>query len=287
LRSEREEDLVKKLVAGAFAGALLLALTLAGAAVARTQAASIQLSAAMVAAQEVPTPTGDVGAARGTFTATVTKSDTGAVVAWEMTFTGLTGPAVAAHIHKAARGVAGGVMVPLCSPCQSPASGEANVDIAGLEALQTGGAYANIHTPTNGAGEIRGQIGVRATVTTTLTSRQEVPKPTGNVRRAKGTFTASVTKTGTTGTLAWRLTFRELSGRALAAHIHIGQRGKAGPVAVTLCGPCRSGVRKSVALSVEVLAALEAGRAYVNVHTPRNQAGEIRGQIRRVPLTIT
>jgi len=35
-----------------------------------------------------------------------------------------------------------------------------------------------------------------------------------------------------------------------------------------------------------VLTALEAGRAYVNVHTAKNPAGEIRGQIRAVPLTI-
>jgi hypothetical protein len=36
-----------------------------------------------------------------------------------------------------------------------------------------------------------------------------------------------------------------------------------------------------------VLAALEAGRAYVNVHTARNPAGEIRGQIGAVPLSIS
>jgi Cu/Zn superoxide dismutase len=278
---------VKKLMTTTFAGALLLALTLAGAAVARTQATTIQLSTAMNSAQEVPAPTGEVSAARGTFTATVTKSGTGAALSWELTFSGLTGPASAAHIHRAPQGQAGGVVVPLCAPCQSPASGEADVDVAVVDALQTGGAYVNVHTPTNGPGEIRGQIGVQASVTTTLSSRQEVPKPTGNVRRATGTFTATVTKSGTTGTLAWRLTFRRLTGRALAAHIHTGRRGRAGPVAVALCGPCRSGVRKTATLSAAVLTALEAGRAYVNVHTARNQAGEIRGQIAAVPLRIT
>jgi hypothetical protein len=30
---------------------------------------------------------------------------------------------------------------------------------------------------------------------------------------------------------------------------------------------------------------LEAGRAYVNVHTKKNAAGEIRGQLAAVPLT--
>jgi hypothetical protein len=35
-----------------------------------------------------------------------------------------------------------------------------------------------------------------------------------------------------------------------------------------------------------VLAALRTGRAYVNVHTPRNAAGEIRGQIPAVSLRL-
>ena len=122
---------------------------------------------------------------------------------------------------------------------------------------------------------------------TSMNAAQEVPKPKGSVRRAKGTFTATVTKSGTTGTIAWRLSFSGLTGRAMSAHIHRGKRGKAGPVVVALCGPCRSGMRRSAALTPAVLTALEAGRAYVNIHTTRNPGGEIRGQIAAVPLRIT
>jgi Cu/Zn superoxide dismutase len=278
---------VKKLAASALVAALVLGGTVAGATVTRTQATMIQLSTAMNAAQEVPAPTGDVSGARGTFTATVTRTDTGATLNWQLTFTGLTGPAGAAHIHRAPQGQPGGVVVPLCGPCQSPAGGTANVDASVLDALQTGGAYVNVHTATNGPGEIRGQIGVLANVRTSLSSRQEVPRPKGRVRQAEGTFTATVTNSGTTGTLAWRLRFSDLTGRALAAHIHVGRRGQAGPVGVALCGPCRNGVRRTTPLTPAVLSALEAGRAYVNVHTARNQAGEIRGQIAAVPLRIT
>jgi CHRD domain len=277
---------VKRLAASGAIG-LAFALVVAGAAVGRPQATTIKLGTTLSATQEVPAPTGDVGAARGTFVATVTSTATGASVAWQLTFSGLTGAATAAHVHMGPRGQAGGVVVALCGPCESPTSGTANVDATVLSAIQTGGAYANVHTNTNKAGEIRGQLNVVAAVTTNLTSRQEVPRPKGNVKRARAMFTATVTTSGTTGRMAWRLSFTGLTGRAVAAHIHTGQRGKAGPVAVALCGPCRNGMRRSAALSPAVLAALQAGRTYVNVHTARNPAGEVRGQIAAVALRIT
>ena len=111
-----------------------------------------------------------------------------------------------------------------------------------------------------------------------LSARQEVPKPKGNVKRATGSFTATLAKLGTTGTVAWRLRFSGLTGRAIAAHIHIGRVGRAGPVAVALCGPCRNGQRGTANLTAATLAALQAGRGYVNVHTPKNPGGEIRGR---------
>ena len=277
---------MKRLAASGAVG-LTFALVVGGAAFARPQATTIRLGATLNAAQEVPAPTGDVGAARGTFVATVTSTATGATVAWQLNFSGLTGAGTAAHIHMGPRGQAGGVVVALCGPCESPASGTAAVDATVLSALQTGGAYANVHTNTNKAGEIRGQVNVVAAARTSLTSRQEVPRPKGNVRRARATFTAAVTTSGTTGTMAWRLTFSGLTGRAMAAHIHVGQRGRAGPVAIALCGPCRNGMRRSAPLNAAALAALEAGRAYVNVHTARNPAGEVRGQIAPVALRIT
>jgi hypothetical protein len=253
----------------------------------RPEAMTIQLSTLLNAAQEVPAPTGDLSAARGTFTATVNQSDAGASISWELSFSGLTGNANAAHIHTGATGQAGPVVLALCGPCQSPLNGTGNLTEAALDAIETGTAYVNIHTAANGPGEIRGQLNTTAAVTTNLNSRQERPKPTGNVRRASGTFTATVTKLGTTGTIAWRLRFSGLTGRATAAHIHIAQRGRAGPVAVALCGPCRNGARGTASLPAAALRALEIGRAYVNVHTARNAPGEIRGQIRSVPLTIT
>jgi CHRD domain len=121
------------------------------------------------------------------------------------------------------------------------------------------------------------EVGLKAT----LDARQEVPRPDGAGSNARGSFLGTLVRKGAAGTVAWRLTFRGLSGRATAAHVHLAGRGRPGPVALPLCGPCRSGVRGSAKANAKTVRALLAGGAYVNVHTARNPAGEIRGQIRK------
>ena len=271
------------LLAGA--AALAFALAAVGGAAARSQADTLHIAAAMVAANETPTPKGDVSCAHGAFTATLTKSGTGGELSWRLEFSNLTGNAIAAHIHVGAAGVAGPVRVPLCAPCTSGVTGTATITAEVLDAILNGRAYVNVHTPTNPAGEIRDQVQIAAAVKTTLRAAQERPKPKGKLGKAKGTFSATVTRTGTNGVITWRLTFSKLSGRAIAAHIHSGARGKAGPVIVPLCAPCRSGARGRATVSASVLNALESGASYVNVHTNKNAAGEIRGQLPAVPLT--
>ena len=92
-------------------------------------------------------------------------------------------------------------------------------------------------------------------------------------------------------------------GTSLFAHIHFGQVGVAGGVSAFLCGgstkptPCpnvtgtvegditAADVVGPTAQGIEpgsfgeLLAAMRAGQAYVNIHTTRWPAGEIRGQI--------
>ena len=114
-----------------------------------------------------------------------------------------------------------------------------------------------------------------------LSAGAEVPKPEGAKPNAGGSFSGGLLRKGSGGTLTWRLTFRRLTGRAMAAHVHLGRPGKAGGVAVPLCGPCRSGARGSANVNARTVRALLGGGAYVNVHTARNPAGEIRGQVKK------
>ena len=115
-------------------------------------------------------------------------------------------------------------------------------------------------------------------VSASLNSRQETPRPKRAVTAA-GAFTGTYVENKTGAVLKWKLTFKRLTGSAAAAHIHGGKRGVAGPVLVALCGPCKSGQTGTSKISKSVVDALEHGKAYVNVHTAKNAAGEIRGQV--------
>ncbi|HYT70309.1 MAG TPA: CHRD domain-containing protein [Gemmatimonadales bacterium] len=81
-----------------------------------------------------------------------------------------------AHIHLAAAGSNGGISVWLCDSATNPspdpvtpacalgtsagvlATGTTTAPAAAVSAMRAFGAYANVHTKTNGGGEIRGQI---------------------------------------------------------------------------------------------------------------------------------
>jgi CHRD domain len=119
-----------------------------------------------------------------------------------------------------------------------------------------------------------------------LKARSEVPRPTGVRPGASGLFTGTAVELANDkASLKWRLTFSKLTGRAAAAHIHIGKPGKAGNVLVALCGPCMSGKRGRATITHAQLKTIRAGRAYVNIHTAKNAAGEIRGQLKASETT--
>jgi hypothetical protein len=118
-------------------------------------------------------------------------------------------------------------------------------------------------------------------LTANLKARFEVPRPQGVPVGATGQFTGTaVEQSSDRARVTWRLSFSNLSGRAQAAHIHAGRIGRAGGVMAALCGPCRNGQRGTTMISHAQLRAIRAGRTYVNVHTRRNAAGEIRGQVK-------
>ena len=113
-------------------------------------------TAALSSGQEVPKQVVRDTAAHGLFKGTLS----GTKLTWKLTFAKLTGPATAAHIHMAAKGKAGAVVVPLCPPptCKSGVTGTATITPAVLAAFKKHLLYVNVHTAKNPNGEIRGQL---------------------------------------------------------------------------------------------------------------------------------
>jgi hypothetical protein len=82
-------------------------------------------------------------------------------LSWKGTYSGLSGPATAAHFHgPAPSGKNAGVMVPIFAgpAAKSPFEGSATLNDAQAQALMAGDLYVNVHTEANKAGEIRGQV---------------------------------------------------------------------------------------------------------------------------------
>ena len=136
-----------------FARKILFAAALTAGATGFAQAETVKVKAALNAASEVPANTSPAtGTLDGTF-------DTASnVLKWKTTYSGLSGPASAAHFHgPAAAGQNAGVVVPFKSP-ESGAEGEATLTAAQIADLMAGKWYANVHTAANPGGEIRGQV---------------------------------------------------------------------------------------------------------------------------------
>ncbi len=133
----------------AMAAALLL-LT-AGAA----NAAMFKVTTTLKGADEVPPNT---TAGTGTVSATL---DTGAkTFTYEVTYSGLTGTATAAHFHgPAAPGVNAPPIITMTS-LASPIKGATTLTDAQIADLRAGKWYFNVHTAAHPKGEIRGQLEV-------------------------------------------------------------------------------------------------------------------------------
>ena len=90
--------------------------------------------------------------------ADVTYDDSSKTLTWTITYSGLSGPATAAHFHGPAReGENAGPMITI-SPLASPIKGSAVLTDDQSKALTSGNIYINVHTAKYPNGEIRNQL---------------------------------------------------------------------------------------------------------------------------------
>jgi hypothetical protein len=185
-----------------------------------------------------------------------------------------------------------------------------------IDALMSGGTYINLHTPANPPGEIRGQIEIG--LSADLSSDAEVP-PVGTPTQDTGTALMVVNRDRSEIAYSIGL-LGPFTGDPLQMHIHAGPAGGQGPPVFFLCAtdpstpvPAPAGVQTcppaaggtlngvlteadfvpqapdaAVGTFAQAVSALMEGGTYLNVHTPLNPSGEIRGQLESVqPVLIS
>lgn len=130
-------------------------------------AAPITFGVNLTTALEVPAPVIPPGFSPSG-TATATFDPAAKTIQATLAWSGLTTNTTASHIHNAPPGVAGPVIVPFFV-ASLPPSGSFTTPVINLSDAQVttllnglgaGTLYFNIHTTTNPAGEIRGNVGV-------------------------------------------------------------------------------------------------------------------------------
>ncbi|MDZ7644329.1 MAG: CHRD domain-containing protein [Woeseiaceae bacterium] len=200
---------------------------------------------------------------------------------WRTSNTTGVDDATAAHLHDGYAGTNGPVAIGLTQDAMTVSrwsAVDAPVDAAQIAAIRAGRYYANVHTPANPGGEIRAQVTPPPVevLLTDLSGDQEVPAVAS---AASGIAASTVNRE--TGSLVLHLN-ADGADDASASHIHQGFAGQNGPVLVPLeqdAGDAGHWSATGASLDAAGLDDYLAGRLYVNLHTPANPGGEIRGQI--------
>jgi hypothetical protein len=128
---------------------MLVALALVRPAFAET----LSFAATLAGGNEVPP-----NQSKATGDAAVTFDTDSKLLSWAVNYSGLSGPAIGAHIHGLAEpGSNAGIMIPFTA-LQSPITGSKTLSPLEEEGLTTGRLYVNLHTRLHPGGEIRGQL---------------------------------------------------------------------------------------------------------------------------------
>ncbi|MER9966793.1 CHRD domain-containing protein [Mesorhizobium sp. M0060] len=116
-------------------------------------AETVKMTATLNGAEQNPPVT-----TKGKGTATLRFNTATKKLSWTVRYSGLSGPATAAHIHgPAAKGENADPVVPF-KKLKSPIKGSATLTDKQATDLEAGKYYVNIHTAAHADGENRGQI---------------------------------------------------------------------------------------------------------------------------------
>jgi len=194
---------------------------------------------------------------------------------YDITYTNLSSPAFLAHIHgPASPTTSAGVLVGFPNPSGTSGnlSGSLVLSPQELAFILSGQTYLNIHTTSNGGGEIRGQIWPL--------QFRVVMDGAGEIPAVSTAAIATGLMTVISNRLSYSFTFTNLTSNANNAHIHgPGTPATANaPVLIPFSPPATtSGAFSGTAtLSSLQLFYLINGLTYANIHSVNNPAGEVR-----------
>lgn len=113
-----------------------------------------------------------------------------------------------------------------------------------------------------------------------LSSANSVPIKAGDPAiQSSGSGNVTGTYDKSSMVLTYTVTYKDLSGPAVAGHFHIGAPGTNGPVVITFPS-LTSPITGSVKLSQAQIDALMSGNLYANLHTAKYpDSGEIRAVV--------
>lgn len=197
---------------------------------------------------------------------------------------GLSGSITAAHFHKAAMGMNGGVEANF-TPNISGNTITATVPAATFaNDLIAGNIYLNVHTAANPNGELRAQMvwSDKLNFVSALDGAQEVPATT-----AVGKGVALIRLNAKMDSLWYDILVDSTTGTITGAHLHDGGKGTNGGVLVNLSSGINGNMISGVVtgLAKATLNKIMRGNVYINVHTATNANGEVRGQL--MPMART
>jgi hypothetical protein len=133
--------------------AILAAALLTAALPAAAFAETVAYKAELTGSHEVP-----ANDSKATGAAALTYDPASKLLTWKVTYSGLTGPAIGAHIHGPADpGTNAPVAIKFGKP-DSPIDGSITLTDAQAADLKDGKFYINVHTAEHKGGEIRGQV---------------------------------------------------------------------------------------------------------------------------------
>ncbi|MCC6233449.1 MAG: CHRD domain-containing protein, partial [Verrucomicrobiales bacterium] len=241
----------------------------------RGQILPVLHQAVLSGANERPTPVVSAGLGQGLFLLS------GDQLSFNVSYSGLSGPATLAHIHGPADAAnSAGVLINL-APFNGGAFGTSGSLVGTvtltpdqLSAVASGLTYVNIHTDANKPGEVRGQI---------LPCAAAIPfsvAMSGAAERPN-----AVTTTGVGGgilalegdSLVFNLKYSGLSGPATLAHFHGPASASESTGVLIDLAPFNGGafgvsgtLSGRVTLTAEQKGHFLSGRVYANVHTEAN-----------------